>query len=1283
MTKGVLRVIVVGLILVLAVPLLSSGTATTYAEPAGPPTHLQRVGPQPDGTTIQYQPRGLGAQKDDSPRYVFLKMRGAPLAQVYAARKAAGTGLMSAELQRSYVQRLELAQQQVVAGAKALGVQVISTYQKVLNGVQVKARPSQFDALLALPGVESIHPVALMEPLLGDSVPHIGAQRVIDELGIDGTDVDIGIIDTGIDYIHANFGGPATEEAYAANDNTVITDTFQNELLFPTAKVVGGWDFVGELYDAGCSEEDEEAGICTSTPQPDPDPMDDGNHGTHVAGIVAGLGTDEVPHGVAPGARLWALKVFGAEGSTNVTADSIEWAIDPNDDGDISDALDVINMSLGCPYSCGAGIDEETLAEVMAIENAVAAGMVVVASAGNEGDVPFITGAPAAITPAISVASSYAPGEVRLAVEVLTPEAVSGLYEAAEAAFTPPLDEVGPVEGELAYIGRGCPANGGPEDPYLADPNGKVAMIDRGRCRFDAKIKRAEEAGAIAVVMVNNVDGPPIVMGGDPIVNIPAVMISKADGDTIKAAEDTVTVRLDAETTIPRPDLTDQISGFSSRGPAWRVGDVAAGESSILLKPEITAPGSNIVSSLAGTGTGGAAFSGTSMSSPHVAGVAALIKQAHPNWTPEQVKSAIMGTALSPIYIDGNPEFGGGGTIAPASLMGAGLVDAFAAISSDVFVLGDQGASVDFGFQNLSEATSLSREVTIRNDGDMAVTYEVSFDFQDADDADAGVTVGLSSNVLTVPASGTATVELSVDIDPTTLKDWPLSGGSSMGSGDALRDIEYSGWLTLTPAGGGLAQAAGTLSAPVYLLPRKSADIAAATTSLTLEEFGPENAVSFDLVNASSIPGTAEVFTLAGQDPNEDGGADALDVQAVGVRNTPVEDLGNVLEFAFATYAPRNHPVQVEFDIFIDVDQDRTADYLLVNNDLGVLLGQGCCDGRNVTALFDLATGSGVLEFFTETDLFTTNIDLPVLAEDMGLSGDNLTFDYWVAVFDNFTGDLVDVLPDDAFSTPARYTFDGAHPLYVVDQPSVEVVDSQTISVYADALGAPAQPSAEGLLALYSTGPTNQPFDIIEISFEYEAGEIVIEADRAATGFVNSKNVTGSSLGGSRMWTGVTIGNIRWYGVTQFELTTDLPSGARIIEAELDLTGQEAKYLNEAVDATWTVELLDESIDSAWPDVKYYMVHLAPVDATLSPAVRDEDLGAGVVNVFRLDGDDALLIEQRIATTGRASFRTNMVLDPLHRFFSGRHLFGWDGGGGVHIPGEQPPVLRIKYVAAR
>ena len=161
------------------------------------------------------------------------------------------------------------------------------------------------------------------------------------------------MIDSGVDYTHAMFGGAGTRSAYKANDSSEIEPG-----SFPTAKV-DGWDFAGKNYDG---EDDE--------PQPDGDPLDRSGygHGTHVAGIIGGVGVTtkgkpydgpyhaglnyddfKIRPGVAPGAKLFALKIFGdnALGSTGLILDALEWCVDPNADDKFDDRMDVINLSLG------------------------------------------------------------------------------------------------------------------------------------------------------------------------------------------------------------------------------------------------------------------------------------------------------------------------------------------------------------------------------------------------------------------------------------------------------------------------------------------------------------------------------------------------------------------------------------------------------------------------------------------------------------------------------------------------------------------------------------------------------------------------------------------------------------------------------------------------------------------------------------------------------------------------------------------------------------------------
>ncbi|MBK7455683.1 MAG: S8 family serine peptidase [Anaerolineales bacterium] len=287
--------------------------------------------------------------------------------------------------------------------------------QKAYNGIWMQVDTSVLKKLAAMPGVKAIHPIISKEVDHTTSVPLIGAPQVWGGSSFyQGDNITIGIIDTGIDYLHTNFGGSGV---YTGQDFTTLGEAGN---LFPTAKVVGGWDFVGDAYDANAAN---------PIIAPDDDPMECGGHGSHVAGSAAGFGVNadgstyveagadtyatlkdltsneyiskfRIGPGVAPKADLYALRVFGCGGTTDVVVSAIEWAMDPNNDGDLSDHLDVINMSLGSSY--GSPTDPDAIAT----DNAAKAGVIVVASAGNSGDVYYVTGSPAVAPYAISVASS-------------------------------------------------------------------------------------------------------------------------------------------------------------------------------------------------------------------------------------------------------------------------------------------------------------------------------------------------------------------------------------------------------------------------------------------------------------------------------------------------------------------------------------------------------------------------------------------------------------------------------------------------------------------------------------------------------------------------------------------------------------------------------------------------------------------------------------------------------------------------------------------------------------
>ena len=345
----------------------------------------------------------------------MIELAAPPAAVIYAglARGDLVSSAAAVAAAQGHLAAIEAAQQATATWLAGHDVPVLYRTQRVYNGIAVRAHPAQVATLATLPGVKAIHRILAARPDNATSVPYLDAPLLWGGVAgappALGTGMRIAIIDTGIDYLHADFGGPASSDAYAANDPAISGDVPG----FPNIKIVGGYDFAGDRYNA-----DPDSLHYNPVPQPDPDPMDCYGHGTHVAGTAAGFGVtgDSAPYngpytatanlgalrigpGVAPLAELYALKVFGCAGSSDLVPQAIEWAVDPDGDGDFADRVDVINLSLGSPY--GELYDPTSVAA----NNAAQLGVVVVASAGNSGDDFFALGSPSNADRVISVAA--------------------------------------------------------------------------------------------------------------------------------------------------------------------------------------------------------------------------------------------------------------------------------------------------------------------------------------------------------------------------------------------------------------------------------------------------------------------------------------------------------------------------------------------------------------------------------------------------------------------------------------------------------------------------------------------------------------------------------------------------------------------------------------------------------------------------------------------------------------------------------------------------------------
>ncbi len=921
---------------------------------------------------------------DTTPVSVVVMLSGESVA---AAQAKAGTKLATSAKSSIKAQRI-IEQNLIRPEIEARGGRVIGSFQSAMNGIKVRIARSQIADLKAIPGVVSVKLVNVYQRdnLIG--IPRVQAPSVWAFPGFHGEHVKVAVIDTGIDYTHANFGGPGTVAAYNAA-KAVDTLPADPALFGPNApKVKGGVDLAGDDYDAEPSDTTYQP-----IPHPDLNPLDcnlDVGHGSHVSGTLAGFGvlssgqtytgaydsttynnSFRIGPGVAPKADLYAVRVFGCFGSTDLVGEALEWAID-ND-------MDIISMSLGSSFGTGDTSDAE------ATDNAVKAGIVVVAAAGNDNDVRYITSTPASATRAISVAATDTPATVpfgNFAMPAAGGDPASSIsaLDANGYPFTSPLTLTVKVLKTGTAVGLGCSvaefqANGGVV--------GKLAVVNRGTCGRVSKAIYGQMAGAAAVVQINNAASLPPYEGQifqNPDtgaffdVTIPffgvvgTTAIPTSDGSRL-------VLRDGLPITITQgPSQMTGVATFSSGGP--RNGDS-------FLKPDVAAPGSPIISTLAGSGNLQESLSGTSMATPHVAGIAALVRQAHPDWAPALVKAAII-NGTDPTVLANYATH----------TAGAGFVDAVSSARTRVVAFGDRQAThVNFGLQEFAQQFTQETTITLRNDGSIAAQFDVSV----VDKQGSPHTVTLDRTSVKVNAKSTAQVSMTINVPAATA-----------GNSDDFRDV--AGLVNFTPVS--VSDNAGiALSVPYYLVPRVMSNLAAKLD----KPITPTNTSANMLLSntGSAIAATADFYTWGligtGFGAGNNGG---FDLSSAGAQ-TFVD--GGQLGIAFAVNMEQawSSPSTREFDVYIDTDGDGIADYILVGIDYG-LITTGAFNGQIAAALYKKNASGGfdptTIDYLANASTDSSSIVLPILASSLGITAANPRLIYDVVAFNYDTGDS-DVFP--------------------------------------------------------------------------------------------------------------------------------------------------------------------------------------------------------------------------------------------------------------------------------
>ena len=850
------------------------------------------------------------------------------------------------------VQRANLlaAQGSAVNAAKGAGVEVRSRYADAINGFSFVGSARQAAALKNSGLFSTIYRTSIYSMDNTASDNQTGASATWENLKFTGKGMKIAIIDSGIDYYHTMFGG-AGVDAYNADDNTII-----EEGSFPTAKVIGGYDFVGDGYDAR-----DAAKIAV----PDPDPRDcsyfngaaasAGGHGSHVAGTAAGYGVNQdgttysgpytaaavaglkIGPGSAPEASLLAYRVFGCNGSVN--SDIIVAAINRA----VADGANVINMSLGSSFGSASG------AEQTAVNNAFKAGVVSTISAGNSGANPYITGAPGATPSALTVAAlnkNTSPGNVNIvpssgnAVNATTPGGTGAV----------PADGITVYSAHLSNATKklGCTAADLQDGSGNSLVTGKLVPIVRGTCTFVTKEASAFANGAAGVVLVNNTTGTlsPAWNG-----TVPVLVYTYASGTNTAAVNNLIA--MNGKTVTFTKYNYGKAADFTSSGP--RVGDAG-------FKPDVAAPGVSIRSTAVGTGTGYADFSGTSMAAPHTAGSVALVRQAHPTWTALQAKAAMVNNATRD-----------SSKIAQNTILtGNGVIQSPAAISNGLLVypttaLKDGDTSLAFGVRE-DNSVSVTRAITVDNQTGAATTVTLSATF---DTAVAGPAMAFSKNNFTIAKGGTA----QVNVTYTAPRDFMAA--TLMATGARVNAL--FGQISVAHTGNG-AEFASTMPFSSVNYGRSAINLRRSGSTLTA-------------TNTGIRTGYADVYDWVLADAKDT--ADGVDIKSIGIQTYDDVALwgtgtGKSYVFSINTWNQIYTPANMEFDIYLDTTGDGTPDYIAFTYDSGAMT-TGSFNGQVGAYLYNLATGSTVANAAATTSSWrpynSSTLQFAVQGLPMGLNG--------------------------------------------------------------------------------------------------------------------------------------------------------------------------------------------------------------------------------------------------------------------------------------------------------
>lgn len=633
------------------------------------------------------------AQATQDTSSALVQLNGDPLSTYTKTKPAQGKKVdFNSNTVKSYRAQLSALRNDYKAWLRANVPQakVTGEFDISLNAVAVQLNGATLAQVAAGPQVKHAEYEGLYRPSFSD--PDLAIIKAKQAWAVGGTNgkgdgVKIAIVDTGIDTTHPCFSDAGYSPQQQLGDHS-----FTNNKVI-VAKVFNN-KTPGQKYTAEALQD----------------------HGTHVAGTAAcnentpapvdGVTTYDMS-GVAPRALLGNYNVFPGD-VANARSEDIVNALEAA----YADGFDVANMSLGGlhgPLGVSGHLGFQDLLTI-AVDNLDVANMVIAVAAGNSGPGHNTIESPGSAARALTAGASTVGHFIGAPVTVNgnTFAAATGDFALVSADLTAPLGVTSDGVGGLSLA---CSA--------LPSLTGKIALVSRGTCSFSMKISNAQNAGAVAVLVANNVFGDPTAMGQDGTPNqptIPAYMVSRADGGALAGADGAATT-IGATLTYLQTGNDDFMAGFSSQGPT---------EVDFRVKPDVVAPGVSVLSSIphqfcdALPAVGCFAFfQGTSMATPHLAGSAAVVRGQHPTWTAAQVRSAVVNTADTGVLKSANT----GAPVSDVNLIGSGRENLLAAVGAGPAM---DPVSVSFGAVPSGSGQTTTFNVTVTNLSAAAATWPVA-----------------------------------------------------------------------------------------------------------------------------------------------------------------------------------------------------------------------------------------------------------------------------------------------------------------------------------------------------------------------------------------------------------------------------------------------------------------------------------------------------------------------------------------------------------------------------